>query len=70
MDLDGLLGFLRSPQPGSPNHELTKALIQVRVAELERETARDSLRWAKLTAFSTAVASIIAVIALLVSLLN
>lgn len=67
MGLDDLLEALASPEPGSVNHEFTKALIQGRVAEMQRDSARDSLRWARLTAFATAGATPIALTALLVA---
>lgn len=63
MGLDDLLEALASPEPGSVNHEFTKALIQARVAEMQR----DSVRWARLTALATAGATLIALAALLVA---
>jgi len=69
MDLEELLEALHSPVPGSANHELTKMLIQARIAERERDAARDAVRWARLQAFGTMIAAIIAVVAFLVSIL-
>jgi hypothetical protein len=69
MDLDELIAFLSSPEPRSSNHELTKVLIQARIAEREREIGNDALRWAKLSAVSAAAATIIALIALLIAVL-
>jgi hypothetical protein len=53
MGVDDLLGALTSPEPGSINHEFTKALIQTRIAMMQRDTARDALRWARLSALGT-----------------
>jgi hypothetical protein len=69
MGLDELFEALISPEPGSTNHELTKALIQARIAEIQREGARDSLRWARLSALATAGATLIALAAILISVL-
>lgn len=68
MDLEELLDALSSPEPGSVNHELTKALIQARIAGMQRETARESLRWARLASLATAGASAIALTAFLVAI--
>ena len=65
---DELLAALMDSQPGSPAHEQAKAAIQVRIAEAQREAARDNLRWAKIVGVSTALATVIALIALFVSL--
>jgi hypothetical protein len=67
--VEELLDEMTGPQVGSVAHEQIKAAIQVRVAELQREAARDSLTWAKIAAISTAVATVIALIALLVAAL-
>jgi len=69
MDLDELLEALTDPEPGSVNHEFTKMLIQARVAAMQQDAARDAVRWARLQAFGTMIAAIIAVVALLVSVL-
>jgi hypothetical protein len=69
MELDGLLDALSSPEPGSVNHELTKMLIQARIAEMQRDAARDAVRWARLSALGTAVATLIALVAFLVAVL-
>jgi len=53
---------------GSRAHEQAKAAIQVRVAEEQREAARDNLRWARIVGVSTGLATLIALVALLVSL--
>jgi hypothetical protein len=67
--VEELLSALTDSQVGSVAHEQVKAAIQVRIAELQREAARDSLTWAKIAAISTAVATVIALIALLVAAL-
>lgn len=69
MDLEELLVALASPEPGSANHELTKMLIQARIAEMQRETARDGLRWARLSALGTLGAALIGLTAFLISVL-
>jgi hypothetical protein len=69
MDLDELLEALADPEPGSVNHELTKSLIQARIAELQRDTAHDALHWARLSAVGTVVAALIALVAFLISVL-
>jgi len=53
---------------GSKAHEQAKAAIQVRIAEEQREAAGDNLRWARILGVSTALATLIALVALLVSL--
>jgi hypothetical protein len=50
---DELLAALMDYEIGSPAHEQAKAAIQVRVAEEQREAARDNLRWAKIVGVST-----------------
>jgi hypothetical protein len=65
---DELLAALMDSQVGSLAHEQAKAAIQVRIAEEQREAARDNLRWAKIIGVSTGLATLIALIALLVSL--
>lgn len=67
--VEELLSALTDSRVGSVAHEQVKAAIQVRIAELQREAARDSLTWAKIAAISTAVATVIALIALLVAAL-
>lgn len=69
MGLDDLLEALTDPEVGSANHELTKVLIQARVAQLQRDTARDSLSWARLSALAALGASLIALAAFLVAVL-
>lgn len=69
MGLDELLEALASPEPGSVNHEFTKALINARVAEIQRDAAGDSLHWARLTTLATAGATLIALAAFLVAVL-
>jgi hypothetical protein len=49
-------------------HRQIQAAIDVKIAELNRDAARDGLRWARLAAISTTVATVIALIALLVAL--
>lgn len=66
--VDDLLEALAGPQPGSEAHELLKAAIQVRIAEEQRDAARDALRWARLTSIATAAATLIALAALLIAL--
>lgn len=68
MGVDDLLEALTSPQVGSANHELTKALIQVRIAEMQKEAASDSVRWARLAALATAGATAIALAAFFVAI--
>lgn len=53
---------------GSLAHEQAKAAIQVRIAEEQRDAARDNLRWARIVGVSTGFATLIALVALLVSL--
>jgi hypothetical protein len=53
---------------GSLAHEQAKAAIQVRIAEEQRDAARDNLRWAKIVGVSTGLATLIALVALFVSL--
>ena len=65
--VEELLGALTDSQVGTIAHEQTKAAIQVRIAELQREAAADSLTWAKVAAISSAGATVIALIALLVA---
>lgn len=48
--VEELLSALTDSQVGSVAHEQVKAAIQVRIAELQREAARDSLTWAKIAA--------------------
>jgi hypothetical protein len=61
------MGTLKAGEVGSPVFEMYRAAVDLRVAELGRDAARDSLTWAKVTACSTAVATLIALIALLVA---
>jgi hypothetical protein len=68
LSMDELLVYLMSPVPGSPAHAVANATLQVRIAEMQRDAARDSLQWAKLAAVSTAVATAIAVVALVAAL--
>lgn len=65
--VEELLDNLAGPEPGSVAHEQIKAAIQVRIAELQRDAARDSLAWAKVTALGTAGAMVIALAAFLVA---
>ncbi len=65
---DGLLADLMDYEIGSLAHEQAKAAIEVRIAEEQREAARDNLRWARIVAVSTVLATLIALIALIVSL--
>ena len=58
-----------SGEVGSLAHEQLKAAIHVRIAELQRETAREALRWAKLSSVATAASSVLAVVALLIAVL-
>jgi hypothetical protein len=67
--VEELLDDVTGPQPGSVAHEQIKAAIQVRIAELQRDAARDSLAWAKVTALATAGATVIALVALLIAAL-
>jgi hypothetical protein len=65
---DQLLAHLMDYEIGSLAHEQAKAAIQVRIAEEQREAAKDNLRWAKIVASSTVLATVIALAALLASL--
>lgn len=65
---DELLAALMDYEIGSLAHEQAKAAIQVRIAEEQRGAARDNLRWAKIVGISTVLATLIALVALLVSL--
>ena len=56
-------------EPGSIVHEAMRAALDVRIAEMQRDAAHDALTWAKLSAISTAAASVIALIALLIAAL-
>lgn len=67
--VEELLAALTDAEVGSIAHEQIKAAIQVRIAELQRAAAKDSLTWAKLAAISTFAATVIAVIALLIAAL-
>jgi hypothetical protein len=53
--------------PGSIVDNAMRAVLDVRIAEMQRDAARDSLLWAKLAAVSTSLAALIALIALLVA---
>jgi hypothetical protein len=66
---DELLASLMDAEPRSPAHEQIKAAIGVRIAELQRDAARDSLKWARLAALSTALAAAIALVAFLATIL-
>jgi hypothetical protein len=68
LSLDELLVYLMSPQLGSPAHTVAMATLQVRIAEIQRDGARDALKWARLAAVSTATATVIAVVALVAAL--
>lgn len=67
--VDELLAALMDAEPGSFAHEQTKAAIQVRIAEIQRDAARDALLWGRTTALATAGATIIALVALLAAVL-
>ena len=67
--VEELLDALSGAQVGSTAHEQIKAALQVRIAELQRDAARDSLAWAKVTALATAAATAIALTALLIAVL-
>ena len=54
--------------PGTTNHELIKSTLFARIAELQDQTARRGLLWAKVSAGGALVAAIIAVVAFIVSL--
>jgi hypothetical protein len=68
LSTDELLVYLMSPVPGSPAHAVANATLQVRIAEMQRDAARDSLQWAKLAAVATMAATIIALAALIAAL--
>ena len=56
-------------EPGSIVHEAYLAALQVRIAEMQRDAARDALTWAKVAAVSTTLATAIALVALLIAAL-
>lgn len=64
-----LADLLTVAEVDSPVHRQIRAAIDVQLAELNREAARDQLRWAQLAAVSTAVATVIALAAFLVAVL-
>ncbi len=66
--LDELLSGLMSPQVGSQVHEQVKAAIQVEIAKIQREAAREAVQWAKISALGTVSATLIALGALIVAL--
>lgn len=67
--LDELLGMMvGTGEVGSAVHEQIKSAIQVEVARLQRDTARDALMWAKVSGGATAGSTAIALAALLVAL--
>lgn len=68
--IEELLAELTDSEPGSREHEQVKAAIEVRIAEIQREAAGDSLRWAMLTAFAESLATAIALVALLIAVLQ
>jgi len=68
LSTDELLIYLMSPEHGSPAHTVAMATLQVRIAEIQRDGARDALKWARLAAISTAAATVIAVVALVAAL--
>lgn len=70
MTFEELMGEIGSPQPGSPADRFIQALLQMRIAEMQQSTASQALRWAKLSSVSTAVATVIAVVAVLISILH
>jgi hypothetical protein len=65
--LDELLEHLvvTGALPGSPVRELVITAIQVEVARQAREVGRGAVRWAKVQGVATAIATLIAVVALL-----
>ena len=65
--LDELLASLMDSEPGSMAHEQVKAAVAVRVAEIQRETADEGEKWARISASATAGATLIALVALLVA---
>lgn len=65
-----LLASLMGSEPGSPAHEQAKAAIQVRIAEEQRGAAADGLKWARIAALSTVLATLIALVALIVALFS
>jgi hypothetical protein len=67
--LDELLASLMDAEVGSPVHEQAKAALPVRIAEMQRDATRTALTWAKVSAVSTAAATLIAVVALLIAAL-
>ena len=69
--VDELLADFAAPraEPGSMVFETMRATLDVRIAEMQRDAARDAVRWARLSAISTVAASLIALVALLVAAL-
>jgi hypothetical protein len=63
-----LSDLLTVAEVDSRAHRQIQAAIDVKIAELNRDAARDGLRWARLAAISTTVATVIALVALLVAL--
>jgi hypothetical protein len=70
MSLEELLDETGRGELGSRHDQFLKALLQIRIAKLQQDAAGQALRWARLSSISTAVATTIAVVALLVSLFH
>jgi hypothetical protein len=60
-----------SATPGSTIHHAILAALQVRIAErianVQRETAGNALRWARVSAIAAAVATVISLTALIIT---
>ena len=56
-------------EPGSSVGQAILATIQVRIAELQRDTAREAATWARWSALATGGAALIALVALLIAVL-
>lgn len=70
-DADELLTYLAEcgAQPNSPVYSIVLTALNVRISEMQRDTARDTAKWAKWQGIGTLAAAIVALVALLVSAL-
>ena len=68
---DELLNDFARPvaEPGSVVDNAMRAVLAVRIAEMQRDAAKEAVTWAKWTAISTGGATVIALAALLVAVL-
>jgi hypothetical protein len=66
MSLDEALHFLGpGALPGSQTAEQARAVVQLHIARLQRETARDAVNWARWSAVAAITSSAIALAAFL-----